>query len=178
MLGAGLLPNHLELVICPAGGGQPLLIVPLEPGERFTLRYVHSVDHAPIWEEHSADRYGTIYIEEERFVMFGAGMGNWPGHGTLASRGPYQVIENIHEPVGKFVLRVGGKDVDHTIIWRGQELHLSELAAGEAVSVSARPTSLLRRLSVRCKRGRPPNPRSVGLPWHGRLGIGDWGASK
>ena len=167
MLGARLLPNRLQLVICPAGGGKPLLMVPLELGERFTLRYVHSVDHTPIWEEHSADQYGTIYIEQERFVMFGAGMGHWEGHGTLTRRGPYQVIENIHKPIGDFVLRVGSKDVDHTLIWRGQSLHLSRLAAGEAVSVSVRTTGLLERL------------------WHSgleigdrRLEIGDWGASK
>jgi hypothetical protein len=157
---AGWLPGGLELVISPKGGGAPLLTAPLEPGERFTLRYIHSVDRTPIWEEHSVDRGGSIYIEQERFVMFGAGMGHWQGHGTLTSRGRYQVIENIHEPVGKFVLRVGGEEVDHTIIWRGARIHLSHLAAGRPVVVAARPVSLLQRL------------------WRRPVGLVDWKESE
>jgi hypothetical protein len=139
------LPGGLQLRIAPKGGGDPLLLAPLEPGERFTLRYIHSVDMSPVWEEHSADRKGCIYIEEERCRMFGAGMGHWRGHGTLTSRGPYQIIENIHEPVGEFVLRVGSEDVDHTIIWREVPVHLSRQSAGQAVVISARPISLLQR---------------------------------
>ncbi|MBU0616556.1 MAG: DUF1850 domain-containing protein [Planctomycetes bacterium] len=139
-------PAGLELVITPKDGGEPILALPLEPGERFTLHYIHSVDRAPIWEEHSADRDGNICVEEERFVMFGAGMGHWPGHGTLTSRGPYQVIENIHAPIGEFILRVGTNGVDHTIIWRGKHMNLSRIAAGRAVVVSARPLSLPGRL--------------------------------
>ncbi len=154
------MPGGLELVIRPADGGRPIFAAPLEPGERFTLRYVHSVDHAPIWEEHSVDRQGTIYIEEERFVMFGAGMGHWPGHGFLTRRGPYQVIENIHRPLGEFTLRVGGAGVDHTLIWRDTSVNLSRLAAGQAVVVSARPVSLLRRWTDQAARidcnGGPP----------------------
>jgi hypothetical protein len=146
VLAAAWLPGGLELVICPKDGGQPLVVVPLEPGEHFTLRYIHSVDRAPVWEVHSIDQRGNIYIEQERFVMFGAGMGHWPGHGTLTSRGPYQIIENIHAPIGEFVLRVGERDVDHTIIWREKPLHLSRLAPGRAVLISARPVNLLQRL--------------------------------
>jgi hypothetical protein len=139
-------PGGLELIITPRDGGDPILALPLEPGERFTLQYVHSVDRAPIWEEHCVDQNGNIYVEEERFVMFGAGMGHWPGHGTLTRRGPHQVIENIHKPVGEFVLRVGSSGVDHTIIWRGKRVNLSHLAAGRAVVVSARPLGPLERL--------------------------------
>ena len=139
-------PGGLELVITPRDGSVPVLALPLEPGERFTLHYIHSVDRAPIWEEHSVDRDGNIYVEQERCVMFGAGMGHWPGHGTLTSQGPYQVIENIHRPVGKFVLRVGIGGIDHTIIWRGKRVNLSRLVAGRAVVLSVRPLSTLERL--------------------------------
>ncbi|MBW2707542.1 MAG: hypothetical protein JRD84_14710, partial [Deltaproteobacteria bacterium] len=36
-------PGGLELKIVPVKGGPPLLFLPLEPGERFTLHYYHSV---------------------------------------------------------------------------------------------------------------------------------------
>lgn len=145
-LAAGWLPAGLELVIRPRDGGAPILVLPIAPGERFTLHYTHSVDRAPIWEVHSVDRAGNIYVEEERFLMFGAGMGHWEGHGTLTKRGPYQVIENIHAPTGHFVLRVGNPGVNHTLICRGARVQLSRLAAGCAVVVSARPVSRLQRL--------------------------------
>ena len=121
-------------------------MVPLEPGEGFTLHYRHSVDGAPIWEEHSVDAAGNIYVEEERCVMFGAGMGHWPGRGRLTSRGGYQVIEGIHAATGNFILRVGSRDVGHAIIWRTGRMNLSALAAGRAVVVAARRVGLMRRL--------------------------------
>jgi hypothetical protein len=146
ILTAACWPSGLELVIRPRAGGRVLLAVPLEPGERFTVHYIHSVDRSPVWEEHSVDRAGNIYIEEERFVMFGAGMGHWPGHGRLTTRGPHLIIEKIHTLVGDFVLRVGSRGVDHNIIWRNGRVNLSDLVPGQAVVVSAGPVSLLQRL--------------------------------
>jgi len=143
-IAAGLLARGgLELQVVPVKGGPPLLVLPLEPGERFTLHYYHSVENAPIWEEHSLDETGRIYIEEERYLKFGAGMGRMPGVGRMVQRGPYEAIENMHMPTGNFVLRIGSPGVDHTIIWRGTATNLSTVAPHQAVRFSARPVSLL-----------------------------------
>ena len=144
-LAAGL-PGTMELVIQPVDAKRPLVVLPIEPGEPFTLHYHHSVNGTPIWEEHTVDDRGKIYIEEERFIAMGAGMGHWPGHGQLTQRGPHQVIENIHEPTGDFVLRVGSAAVGHTLIWRGQCVELSARVPGKAVIVSARVVHPGRRL--------------------------------
>ena len=138
-----LAPGGLELQVVPVKNGIPLLVLPLEPGERFTLHYYHSVENAPIWEEHSLDETGRIYIEEERYLKFGAGMGRMPGVGRMVWREPYEVIEDMHMPTGNFVLRIGSRGVDHTIIWRGTATNLSVVAEHQAVSFSARPVSLL-----------------------------------
>jgi len=144
---AGLLaPGGLELRAVPVMGGAPLVVLPLEPGERFTLHYYHSVENAPIWEVHSLDAKGRIYIEEERYLKFGAGMGRMPGVGRMVRRGPYEVVENMHMPTGDFVLRVGSPGVDHTVIWRGLRKNLSAMAPHAAVQFSARPVSRLYRL--------------------------------
>ena len=139
-------PGGLELKIVPVKGGPALLVIPLEAGERFTLHYYHSVENAPIWEEHSLDEKGRIYIEEERYLKFGAGMGRMPGVGRMVRRGPYEVIEDMHMPTGDFILRVGSPGVDHTIIWRGKSVNLSAMVPHVAVQFSARPVSLLHRL--------------------------------
>jgi hypothetical protein len=140
------LSGGLELTVTPLKGGPPLLVLPLQPGERFTLHYYHSVENAPIWEEHSLDAEGRIFIEEERYLKFGAGMGRMPGVGRMVQRGEYEVIEDMHMPTGDFVLRVGSSGVDHTIIWRGRRTNLSAVAPHVAVQFSARPVSLFYNL--------------------------------
>jgi hypothetical protein len=142
----GIAPGGLELKIVPVKGGAPLLVLPLQPAERFTVHYYHSVENSPIWEEHSLDENGHIYIEEERYLKFGAGMGRMPGVGRMVQRGPYEVIENMHMPTGDFILRVGSPGVNHTVIWRDTRSNLSAIAPHVAVRFSARPVSLLYHL--------------------------------
>jgi len=157
LLTAWLMPGGLELRVTPVKGGKPLLVLLLEPGERFTIHYYHSVENAPIWEEHSLDEKGRIYIEEERYLKFGAGMGQMPGVGRMVRRGTYKVIENMHMPTGDFILRIGSPGVDHTILWRGISKNLSLMAPHEAVRFSGRPVNILYRL-WRCLVPHQANP--------------------
>ena len=139
------IPGGLELDITPVDGGAPLLVLPLEAGETFTIHYYHSVENAPIWEVHRVDQVGRIFIEEERYLKFGAGMGKMPGVGRLVRRGPYEAIEKMHLPTGNFVLRIGSSGVDHTVIWRGTRTNLSAFAPHVAVQFSATPVTWLHR---------------------------------
>jgi len=139
------IPGGLELSVTPIRGGAPLLVLPLEAGEPFTIHYYHSVENAPIWEVHSLDASGRIFIEEERYLKFGAGMGKMPGVGRLTKNGPYEAIEAMHMPAGDFVLRIGSPGVDHTVIWRGTRTNLSALAPHVAVQFSATPVPWLHR---------------------------------
>ncbi|MGD2097312.1 MAG: DUF1850 domain-containing protein [Desulfobacterales bacterium] len=152
------LPGGLELTVTPVKGGPALLVIPLQPAERFTLHYFHSVENAPIWEEHSLDAEGRIFVEEERYLKFGAGMGRMPGVGRMVRRGDYEVIEDMHMPTGDFILRIGSPGVDHTVIWRGHSKNLTAMAPHVAVQFSARPVSLLYSLWRRI-RPHPATPR-------------------
>ena len=140
------LPGGLELRVSPVKGGPPLAVLPLAPGERFTVHYYHSVENAPIWETHSVDAGGRIYIEEERYLKYGAGMGKMPGVGRMEMRGPYEVITDMHMPLGDFILRIGSPGVNHTLIWRGRQRNLSAEAPHVAVQFTARPVSRLHAL--------------------------------
>jgi len=145
LAGAWFSPGGLELRVVPVQGGAPLLVLPMEVGEPFTIHYYHSVENAPIWEVHSLDASGRIFIEEERYLKFGAGMGKMPGVGRMVRRGSYEVIEDMHMTVGDFVLRIGSPGVDHTVIWRGTRTNLSAKAPHLAVQFSAEPVSWLYR---------------------------------
>jgi len=146
---AAVLPGGMELQVTPLKGGTPLLRVLLGDKLGFTLHYHHSVNHRPIWETHSLDPQGRIFIEEERFVSFNAGMGHLPGRGRHYQDGDLQVIADIHRLVPRLVLRVGAPGVDHTIMWSGGAINLSALVPGQAVEVRAHPVSLLRSLWLR-----------------------------
>ena len=143
---AWLTPGGLELQVTLVKEKKPVLVLPLKPGERFTIHYYHSVENAPIWEEHSMDKKGNIYIEEERYEKFGAGMGKMPGVGRMAKKGIYEAIVDMHMPVGDFILRVGSPGVDHTIIWRNKRFNLSATLAHKAVKFSGRPVSMLHKI--------------------------------
>ncbi len=137
-----LLPGGLELRITPLGEGRPILVLPLQPGERFTLHYFHSVEDSPIWEEHSLDKEGRIFVEEERYLKVGAGMGYLPGRGRMVQQGKYEAVVDMHSPTGDFILRVGSPGVDHTIIWRKTRTNLSALIPGKPVRFQGRRMSL------------------------------------
>ncbi len=139
-----IIPYGFELQFIELKTGNNILALPIKAGELFTLNYIHSVNRKPIWEVHSIDKNGHISIEEERFVSFSAGMGHWKGHGRHVMRGKYQVIEGIHMPVRNFILRVGSKGVDHTIIWRGHRFNLSNLVPGKAVLIKTEKINLLK----------------------------------
>lgn len=146
ILTARVIPGGLELRVTLVKEKTPVLVLPLKPGERFTIHYYHSVENAPIWEEHSMDKKGKIYIEEERYEKFGAGMGKMPGVGRMVTEGIYEVIKDMHMPTGDFILRVGSPGVDHTIIWRDRRYNLSDTIAHKAVQFSGKPRSLLYRI--------------------------------
>ena len=133
--------GELELRVTPVDDARPLLVLPLKPGEPFTLHYYHSVENTPIWEVHTLDATGRIFIEEERYLKFGAGMGKMPGVGRMVKHGPFEAIVDMHMPTGNFVLRIGSPGVDHTLIWRGTRTNLSTIAPHRAVQFSARPVS-------------------------------------
>ncbi len=139
-------PGGLELRITPVGQDEPMLVLPMWPGETFTIQYYHSVENAPIWETHSLDADGRIFIEQEKYLKFGAGMGKMPGVGKMVKEGPYEVIKDMHMPTGNFILRIGSPGVDHTIIWRGRRINLSSLAPHVAVRFAARKVSLVEML--------------------------------
>lgn len=143
---ARLTPGELELRITLVKENEIFLSLPLKPEERFTIRYYHSVENAPIWETHSMDKNGNIYIEEEKYEKFGAGMGKMPGVGRMVTEGIYEVIKDMHMPTGDFILRVGSPGVDHTLIWRDRQVNFSDTIAHKAVRFSGTPRSMLYHL--------------------------------
>ena len=102
----------------------------VQTGDKFTIRYIHSVDGTPIFEEFRLDQKRGLVLEKTWFKMFGAGLGQWPGHGHLSQDKEWITIDNIEQPLGSFILRIGAPSVGHTIIYHEQEINLSRIASG------------------------------------------------
>jgi hypothetical protein len=151
---ARLIPVGTALHVTLAEDDTPILMLPLAPGERFTLHYYHSVENTPIWEVHSMDASGAIFIEEERYEKFGAGMGKLPGVGRMAQQGKYEAIVDMHHPVGTFLLRVGSPGVAHTIIWQNRRFNLSDKFPHQRVRFSGRPLTLYQTVLYLIRSGR------------------------
>lgn len=127
------------------------LVLPLRKGESFSIRYMHSVDVSPVFERFTVNSQGRLQLEDTHFRMFGAGMGDWPGHGTVAGEDGWTWIRDIHRPLDSFVLRVGSPGVNHTLLYRNSERNLSSFAAGRPVvfSVQRHPHILVWLSSLR-----------------------------
>lgn len=123
------------LVIEDVKGGEKLQAISLTWLDHFEICYIHSVDRKPVCEVFKV-RWGKgIELHETYFRMFGAGMGHWKGHGYIVSEQGWIKIKEINKPLGKFLLRVGTRGVDHTLYVKGKKINLTEMAEGRLVNV-------------------------------------------
>ncbi len=136
LLFPGLLWASFPLfLIIERGNGEEVVSVPIQAGESFSIRYIHSVDESPVYEVFYADEKKGILIQETYFKMFGAGMGHWPGRGKIVGQNGWIFIKDMNIPIGEFYLRIGAPCVDHTILIKGQEIHLSRMIPGTRVRI-------------------------------------------
>jgi hypothetical protein len=123
-------------ILCVDMESQGVVVkIPLSWEEKFKICYIHSVDIEPVCEIFSLRKKHGIFLEEMYFVMFGAGMGHWEGHGYVVRDGEWTWIKEIEKPVGSFLLRVGSQGVDHKLIAGGRDVNLTDLAEGKILEV-------------------------------------------
>ncbi len=127
-----------QLVVSHLSTAKVIASLKVKSGEHFTIRYIHSVDKTPVFEEFRLDREKGLVLEKTWFKMFGAGLGHWPGHGNLSQDSEWITIDNIEQLLGSFILRIGSPSVGHTIIYHEQEINLSRLAPGARALVEFR----------------------------------------
>ncbi|MDI7260932.1 MAG: DUF1850 domain-containing protein [Thermodesulfobacteriota bacterium] len=123
------------LVIEDVKGGGRLLTLPLTWHDRFEICYTHSVDRKPVCEVYKVKWGKGIMLHETYFRLFGAGMGHWEGHGYVVSEEGWIKIKEVDKVLGKFLLRIGSRGVDHILSVRGKRINLTDRAEGNLVEV-------------------------------------------
>lgn len=124
-----------QLVLVDVSRGERIAAFPLKWGERFEICYIHSVDLTPVCEVFSLHWRHGVVLHESYFVKFGAGMGHWEGHGRVVAEDEWTKIKDIDKPLGRFLLRVGSRGIDHTVRVGMETLNLSEDFEGRLLEV-------------------------------------------
>jgi hypothetical protein len=107
----------VQTVVLSDEAGKAQYMFPLKPGERFTVRFLHSWARSPV-EEVFVVEDGILKLKETVYEDFGAGLPHEPEHS-----GSLMVVENgkiyvrdIDRPVPNLQIRVGRLVANHELI--------------------------------------------------------------
>lgn len=106
-----------------------LLDVPIKPGGRFTIHYIHSSDKTPVHDIFEIGGNGEMILIEENFDWYGAGLEfmNWEQASITHENRKVKVHLKRHLPY--LYLRVG-RVANHTLILNGVAVSLKAIARG------------------------------------------------
>ena len=121
--------------------GQILQSLPMRHGDTWCLLWNHSVAGFTV-SDCFAIHHDTLLLYSSHQPDFAAGLGYVEGRGQLTSdgQGGY-LISDINEPVpnNTLALRAGSMAVNHRVLYKGKETSLSQMAAGQRVTLQLIP---------------------------------------
>jgi hypothetical protein len=86
--------------------GQTFFSREVSPGDRFTLKYVHSVQKTPVYEIYSIDERGAVVLQETRVKSLGYGLpAPTPKDHYLLER-EFLVIRDMNRRIGTLLIRI------------------------------------------------------------------------
>lgn len=127
-------------LVVEADDGRVLASLSLSDTPRWHLTWRHSVTGILV-HDYYAYRDGSMILVESHTPAYDAGLGHVPGRGRAESDGEGGYwIRDIDEPVpgNGYWLRVGSRDVDHTLVHDDRRIRLSRMAADERVRIAVR----------------------------------------
>ena len=106
-----------------------LLDVPVNPGDRFYIDYIHSSAKTPVRSTFQVGSEGQMVLVEESFLWHGAGLESTehPGVRIISKEGETRVLLDRHFPFLR--LRVGCV-ANHRLTFNGRTIPLKEIAEG------------------------------------------------
>lgn len=78
----------------------------ISPGDRFTFKYIHSVQKTPVYEIFTIDEEGNVILVETRVMSLGYGLPAPTRDDEYTIEEDFLVIRNLHRNVGKLMIRV------------------------------------------------------------------------
>lgn len=119
---------------------------PVNKGDKFHIKYIHSVQLVPVTEIYSIDDKNNIILEESYFHSYGAGLpANTPYEFEMTEKGFR--IYNINKKIDNLIYRTGAIRANHKIYIKDQYypfLNFSERKTG--VKFQAKKTFFIKYL--------------------------------
>ncbi|MGE5588082.1 MAG: DUF1850 domain-containing protein [Clostridia bacterium] len=135
---AALVPVFGALEVREGRTGRLVYLAPMPAGNRFEVRFVHSVERTPVCEVFAVEPGLVIYLVETRYESFGAGLPTTADEGARFVLGDGEVrITGLHRRIGALDLAVSPVP-GHALVVSGKTVALADLARpGTALSVKA-----------------------------------------
>jgi len=116
-------PVYRLCLINPVAG-KTVKSFPIRNGEKFTIRFIHSVEKTPWIEKFEIISDNQIYLKETVTFSFGAGLPTYSENFSFEEEG--MTISDINEKMDHLIYKVGGVIANHTLVYRGQNYYFSD----------------------------------------------------
>jgi len=113
--------SPLALVVQTAAGTR--LVLPVRPGGKFSLRFIHSVHRTPVWEDFVVAGAGRMTLVSTEYESYGVGMPCLPSDGTFVQLDGRFSLRDLHRQFTEIPVRVG-PEARHTLLYEGKEYPL------------------------------------------------------
>ncbi len=129
-------PTVTTIQLTDGESGDTLAVYPLEEGEAFEIRYVHSFEGTPIHETYVVDETEIVQVREA-YEYHAAGL----EHGRETYREENMTVSELDHELGTFSVRVAAT-TDQDLVVDGQERPLDSYAeSGSTIQFSAERTN-------------------------------------
>lgn len=115
----------------------------IQPGDKFTLKYIHSVALTPIWEIFIIDDRHQIILIETVFLDHGAGMpyASFDQEIFIEEEGKFK-IKNMHRIMPNPILYMVGRSSENCFYTKDKEINLSSLLGDKLLTIGVNKNNL------------------------------------
>ena len=116
------------LELKPFSGGELIFKQKVQPGDKFTLKYTHSVALTPVWEIFIINKDYQIVLIETDFLDHGAGLPytTFENEIFVEEEGKFK-IKNMHRIIPTPIYYRIGAVRENIFYFKGEEINLSSL---------------------------------------------------
>lgn len=124
LLGLCLLASQPYLFV--KAGGQQVAMVRAQAGTPFSIRFIHSVQKTPVWENLAVDEDGRGFVlHSTKYQSFGVGLPFLEQEGQFRQEGDFYIMDDMERHFPDLTLRTG-VGTQLTLFLDGQEYRLYE----------------------------------------------------
>ena len=135
------------LELRPFSGGEIIFKQKVQPGDKFILKYTHSVALTPVWEIFIIDKDYQIVLIETDFLDHGAGLPytTFENEIFVEEEGRFK-IKNMHRIMPNPIYYRIGAVRENIFYFKGEEINLSSLVGDRLLTLEIDKNNLFNYL--------------------------------